>query len=96
METGALVQCDSQCQPGPSESASIGTRAGRWPHRHGLHRGIIRRPIPFSILNYVQTGFALLVIGYMLYVSFFDVQDLGGGDAGQQYEIVFEAPQASE
>ena len=58
--------------------------------------GIIRRPIPFSILNYVQTGFALLVIGYMLYVSFFDVQDLGGGDAGQQYEIVFEAPQASE
>ena len=44
----------------------------------------------------VQTGFALLVIGYMLYVSFFDVQDLGGGDAGQQYEIVFEAPQASE
>lgn len=58
--------------------------------------GIIRRPIPFSILNYVQTGFALLVIGYMLYVSFFDVQDLGGGYAGQQYEIVFEAPQASE
>jgi len=57
--------------------------------------GIIRRPIPFSILNYVQTGFALLVIGYMLYVSFFDVQDLGGGGQAQEYEIVFEAPQAS-
>jgi regulator of sigma E protease len=52
--------------------------------------GIIRRPIPFFILNYVQTGFALLVIGYMLYVSFFDVQDLGSGPAEKTYEIKFE------
>lgn len=37
---------------------------------------VFRRPIPFAILNYVQTGCALLVIGYMLYVTFFDVQDL--------------------
>jgi regulator of sigma E protease len=52
--------------------------------------GIIRRPIPFFILNYVQTGFALLVIGYMLYVSFFDVQDLGGGPKEKTYKIKFE------
>lgn len=52
--------------------------------------GIIRRPIPFFILNYVQTGFALLVIGYMLYVSFFDVQDLGGGAKEKTYKIKFE------
>ena len=37
---------------------------------------IFRRPIPYWILNIVQTGCALLVIGYMLYVTFFDVQDL--------------------
>ncbi len=52
--------------------------------------GIIRRPIPFFILNYVQTGFALLVIGYMLYVSFFDVQDLGSGEKQKTYKIKFE------
>jgi regulator of sigma E protease len=52
--------------------------------------GIIRRPIPFFILNYVQTGFALLVIGYMLYVSFFDVQDLGSGAKEKTYKIKFE------
>ncbi len=37
---------------------------------------VFRRPIPYSILNIVQTGCALLVIGYMCYVTFFDVQDL--------------------
>lgn len=54
--------------------------------------GIFRRPIPYWILNYVQTGCALLVIGYMLYVSFYDVQDLGGGGGGQAPEIYFAAP----
>ncbi|MDG1892179.1 MAG: RIP metalloprotease RseP [Verrucomicrobiota bacterium] len=52
--------------------------------------GIIRRPIPFFILNYVQTGFALLVICYMAYVSFFDVQDLGGQSNETSYTIKFE------
>ena len=37
---------------------------------------VFRRPIPYAILNIVQTGCALLVIGYMCYVTFFDVQDL--------------------
>ncbi len=52
---------------------------------------IIRRPIPYVVLNIVQTGCALLVIGYMLYVTFFDVQDLswGGGGRDQAGEIYF-------
>ena len=58
--------------------------------------GVIRRPIPFFILNYVQTGFALLVIGYMLYVSFFDVQDLGPGAKEKTYQIKFEPVAVNE
>ena len=58
--------------------------------------GVIRRPIPYFILNYVQTGFALLVIGYMLYVSFFDVQDLGPGAKEKTYQIKFEPVAVNE
>jgi regulator of sigma E protease len=58
--------------------------------------GVIRRPIPFFILNYVQTGFALLVIGYMLYVSFFDVQDLGPAAKEKTYQIKFEPVAVNE
>jgi regulator of sigma E protease len=45
-----------------------------------------RRPLSMSILEPLQTGCALLLIGYILYVTFFDVQDSGkmamslGGD----------------
>jgi len=28
------------------------------------------------VLEVVQSGFAFLIIGYMLYITFFDVQDL--------------------
>ena len=52
---------------------------------------VFRRPIPFAILNYVQTGCALLVIGYMLYVTFFDVQDLSWKSEKPQ-AIYFAAP----
>lgn len=37
---------------------------------------IRRRPINLKLLEIVQTGCALLLIGYMLYVTFFDVMDL--------------------
>jgi regulator of sigma E protease len=45
-----------------------------------------RRPLSMQILEPLQTGCALLLIGYILYITFFDVQDSGklamslGGD----------------
>jgi len=36
------------------------------------------RPINVRLLEFVQSGFALLLIGFMLYVTFFDVLDLPG------------------
>ncbi len=38
--------------------------------------GIRRKPVNMRFLEIVQTGFAAIIIGYMLYVTFFDVQDL--------------------
>lgn len=37
---------------------------------------IRRKPINVRVLEVVQSGFAMLIIGYMLYITFFDVQDL--------------------
>jgi regulator of sigma E protease len=39
---------------------------------------IRRKPVSMRILEFVQTGCAVLIIGYMLYVSFFDIGDLFG------------------
>jgi len=36
---------------------------------------IRRKPVNIRVLEFVQTACALLLIGYMLYVTFFDVQD---------------------
>ncbi|MCS1409374.1 MAG: Regulator of sigma-E protease RseP [Verrucomicrobia subdivision 3 bacterium] len=55
--------------------------------------GLFRRPIPFWILNYVQAGCALLVIGYILYLTFYDVQDLPW-KREKVPEIYFAAPSA--
>jgi regulator of sigma E protease len=38
--------------------------------------GIRRRPINIRVLEVIQSGCALLLIGFMLYVSFYDAQDL--------------------
>lgn len=37
---------------------------------------IRKRPIRPKTLEIIQTGFAYLLIGYMLYITFFDIQDL--------------------
>jgi regulator of sigma E protease len=37
---------------------------------------IRRKPINVRVLEIVQSGFAFLIIGYMLYITFYDVQDL--------------------
>lgn len=53
-----------------------------------------RRPLNGRILAYVQYTFASLIIGFMLYVTFFDAQDWLGRDAGPA--MVFEAPDAKK
>ena len=37
--------------------------------------GIRRRPVNARLIGYIQTACAMLLIGYMLYVTFFDLQD---------------------
>ncbi len=41
-----------------------------------LVEGVWRRPVNVRLLEIVQTGFAVLIIGYMVYITFYDVQDL--------------------
>ncbi len=38
--------------------------------------GIRRRPLSARILNSIQTGCAVLLIGFMIYIAFYDVQEL--------------------
>ena len=47
--------------------------------------GIRRKPINVRVLEFVQTGCAMLIIGFMLYICFFDVQDWFGGDAKRKF-----------
>ena len=53
--------------------------------------GIRRKPINVRVLEIVQGAFALLLVGYMLYVTFFDVQDLPwrrtGNEAPQELKF---------
>jgi len=50
-----------------------------------------RKPVNTKLLNVVQTSCALLIIGYMLFVTFFDAQDW---KRPKLPEIKFEAPSA--
>jgi regulator of sigma E protease len=34
-----------------------------------------RRPVSARILNFIQNGFAALIIGFMVYIAFFDIGD---------------------
>ena len=45
---------------------------------------IRRKPINVRVLEIVQSGFAMLIVGYMLYVTFFDVQDLPWRSKGEE------------
>lgn len=40
--------------------------------------GVRRKPVNMKVLEWVQTACATLIIGYMLYISFFDIGDLLG------------------
>jgi regulator of sigma E protease len=52
-----------------------------------------RRPVGTRFLLILQNGCALLIIGYMLYVTFFDIQDLPW-KRSKTTEITFPAPNA--
>jgi len=47
----------------------------------GIVEMIRRKPVTGRLLEYIVTPFTLLVIGFMLFVTFFDVQDLFGKKA---------------
>jgi len=52
--------------------------------------GVRRKPVNMKILEWVQTACATLIIGYMLYISFFDIGDLferGGGAKSNRKEV---------
>jgi regulator of sigma E protease len=58
--------------------------------------GIRRRPISTRILSSIQTGCAVLLIGFMVYIAFYDVQDLPWKrNKEKPVELRF-APKASE
>lgn len=49
-----------------------------------------RRPVSPKILNYVQSGFALLLITFMLWIAFFDTGDwIRSARADREHKIVF-------
>lgn len=54
-----------------------------------------RRPVSARLLNSIQTGFATLLIGFMLYLAFFDTGDwVRSARADREQPIIF-APNAS-
>jgi regulator of sigma E protease len=43
-----------------------------------LIEAVRRRPVNMHVLEVVQTACAVVIIGFMIYIAFFDVQDLFG------------------
>ncbi len=58
-----------------------------------LVEAVRRRPVSARILNYLQTACAMALIGYMLYIAFYDVQDLAPGSKDRELKF---APKSSE
>ncbi|MDB6151310.1 MAG: regulator of sigma protease [Chthoniobacter sp.] len=53
-----------------------------------LIEAIRRKPVNVRILEFVQTGCALVIISFMIFIAFFDVQDLpffGGRSSGMKF-----------
>jgi regulator of sigma E protease len=53
--------------------------------------GVFRKAVSFRLLSYIQTGCAVVLIGYMLYIAFYDVQDLvpSRGKKAKEEQIQF-------
>jgi regulator of sigma E protease len=55
-----------------------------------LIEAVRRRPVSAGLLNSIQSGFAVLLIGFMLYIAFFDTGDwLRSAQADREQPIVF-------
>lgn len=50
-----------------------------------------RRPISARVLNSIQSGFAMLLIGFMLYIAFFDTSDWVRSARDHEQQVVFPA-----
>ena len=58
-----------------------------------LIEAVRRRPSRANILNYIQNGFAMLLISFMIYIAFFDIGDwIRSARADRDVPVVF-APQ---
>ena len=56
-----------------------------------LIESVRRKPVNIRLLEVVQTACFLLIAGYMLYVSFYDVGDLASGQKNRR-ELEFASP----
>jgi regulator of sigma E protease len=61
-----------------------------------LVEGVRRKPISARVLNVIQTSCAVLLIGFMLYIAFYDVQDLPWKRSKDKPVDVKFAPKSSE
>jgi regulator of sigma E protease len=58
-----------------------------------LIEAVRRRPVSAGLLNRIQSGFAALLIGFMIYIAFFDTGDwLRSAQADREQPITFPAP----
>lgn len=57
-----------------------------------LIEAVRRKPVNIRILEVIQTGCFLVIAGYMLFVTFFDVGDLVGGRRSRSSELEFPSP----
>jgi regulator of sigma E protease len=58
-----------------------------------LIEAVRRRPVSASVLNFIQSGFAALLISFMVYIAFFDTGDwLRSAHADREVPVIF-APQ---
>ncbi|HTR43625.1 MAG TPA: RIP metalloprotease RseP [Pseudomonadales bacterium] len=48
-----------------------------------------RRPISAKVLNNIQSGFAMLLIGFMLYIAFFDTSDWVRSAHDHEQQVIF-------
>jgi regulator of sigma E protease len=54
---------------------------------------IRRRPVHAKILNFIQTCFAALLIGFMIYIAFFDAGDwFRSARADREVPVMFAPP----
>src|SRR3954447_19213727 len=57
-----------------------------------LIESVRRKPVNMRILEWVQTACATLIIGYMLYISFFDIGDLFGKSSDRKSALKTSPP----